>query len=154
MVADALIKQLAVEMGVPSLALNVQGVARLGIDGRWNVDMEWDEGNGVLHLYAVVGRLPPRNRENVLVDLLSANYLGLDTAGAAFSIAPGSEEVLLCTRVTPETVTFADFKALLERFLSALDRLAPVILGNANGRESDGDARTISECELSFLTRV
>ena len=128
MMANALIQQLAAETGLPSLALGEQGTARLSIDGRWNVDFEWDETNGVLHLCAEIGKLPLPGRENVLMKLLSANYLGLETSGAALSLAPESEEILLCARVDPEKISFAEFKALLEGFLAALERLVPEVL--------------------------
>lgn len=117
-----LVQRLSAEIGSPGLALNEQGLARLRFDGRWAIDLEWDESRKVLHLYALAGQLPIEGREAFMIRLLAANSLGLATAGASFALDPETGEVLLCARIDPETVSFDSFKAVLENMLETLDQ--------------------------------
>lgn len=123
----ALIQQLSATIGIPGLALNTEGMARLGIDGRWTIDLEWNEAQQVLHVYALAGQLPATQREPLLIRLLAANLLGLDTAGASFALDPESGEVLLCARVDPDTDSFEHFKAVLQNMLDTLEHRVPEI---------------------------
>lgn len=132
----SLVKQLSVDIGSPGLALNAQGMARLSFDGRWAIDMEWDEQRRVLHLYALAGQLPVEGRETLLMGLLSANLLGLETAGASFAVDPETDEVLLCTRVDPETVSFECFRSILENMLATLEQQVPKIFKSVMDGES------------------
>lgn len=120
-----LVQQLSAEIGSPGLALNEKGLARLRFDGRWAIDLEWDEPRKVLHLYALAGQLPIEGREAFMSRLLAANLLGLATAGASFALEPETGEVLLCARVDPESVSFAGFKTVLENLLDTLDQQVP-----------------------------
>ena len=121
----ALIQQLSATVGIPGLALNAEGMARLGIDERWTIDLEWNEVQQVLHVYALAGQLPATRREPLLIRLLAANQPGLDPAGSSFALDPETGEVLLCARVDPDTASFEHFKTVLQHKLDTLEHRVP-----------------------------
>lgn len=123
----SLIQQLSATVGIPGFALNAEGMARLGIDGRWTIDLEWNEAQQVLHVYAIAGQLPATQREPLLIRLLAANLPGLAPAGASFALDSETGEVLLCARVDPEAVSFEHFQAVLQNMLDALEHRVPGI---------------------------
>jgi hypothetical protein len=155
MSAHELIRQLATETGAGDLALNAQGLARLGFDDTVFVDLEWAEHDRVLHLSSVLGPMPAAGREAFGLRLLSANLLGLDTDGATLAVDADTDEVLLCTRIEPDSASFAQFKATLERLLATAERLRPDLFGAAAPGVEPATRATAAGADLAaFLMRV
>jgi hypothetical protein len=93
MKAEQLLNDIARTLGLPELALNDEGCARLLFDGQVAVNFENDPLAEKLHLYADLGELPLRGREALYRALLEANLLGAQTAGG-FGSAEASGEPL------------------------------------------------------------
>jgi len=111
------LKQLAQEIGLNSLEMDVNNTCRLVFDDRINVDMEATDDNMTLWIYSVIGILPVNNREKFYERLLSANLFGKETGDAAFAVDTNTREVLLITKVNLEKIDFQDFINLLELFV-------------------------------------
>lgn len=56
-------------------------------------------------MYAVLGPVPPGNRESLYRNLLEGNLFGTHTGGAALAIDPVQEEILLCHRADLKSMT-------------------------------------------------
>lgn len=144
-----LVQQLSAHIGIPDLALDTRGMARLGFDERWAIDLEWDEAQRALHLYAFAGQLPAEGKEAFLTRLLAANLPGVETGSAKFALEPETGEVLLCARVDLETVSFESFKTVLENMLETLEQRVPEIFGSVT--EAPTATQTPHQNELPAL---
>ncbi|HLO75766.1 MAG TPA: type III secretion system chaperone [Magnetospirillum sp.] len=107
--------------GLGSLGLDGQGVCRLSFDGSLIVDLEFDDGAGVLHLYGTVGPVPAGDREAVYQRLLSANLFGRETGGATLALDGGRDEIVLCRALVPDHLDPLAFEAALAAFVDALE---------------------------------
>src|SRR3569623_1000773 len=79
---EQLLQSLGLSLNEPNLRFDANGCARLAIDGAPALDFERG-GNGILHVYSVLGPLPPEGREVLFTELLKGNLFGSSTAGAS-----------------------------------------------------------------------
>jgi hypothetical protein len=119
--AHQLLNHLGVAMGLPALAFDEQGCARLMFDGKLEVNLEHDSDTGLLQVYAVLGPVPARGREALYRSLLEANLFGGQTFGATLAIDGSQQEIVLCRSVAPEEISSPGFAALIEQFVAATE---------------------------------
>lgn len=134
--------------GLGALALDNKGVCRLSFDDTLIVDLEHDDGAGVLHIYATVGPIPAEGKEEVYASLLSANLFGAETGGATLAIDRPRGEIVLCRAVDPEHLDPTAFENTLQAFVNALeqqreslnsaDNTAPEVPGRPDAVFGDG----------------
>ena len=105
-------------VGLPSLAFDAHGCARLRFDSGADVNLEVDPSGDCIHLYSVLGPVPPGPKEHLYQRLLEANAFGLDTSGASLSIDAARNEFLLCKRVDGEMPDASSFAETIQRFAS------------------------------------
>jgi len=86
-------------MGLPSLKFNEQGCARLMFDDTVAVDLEIDEPGNCVHLYSVLGPVPPGDNHVLYRQLLEGNLFGQQTGGALLAVDGTREDLLVCSRV-------------------------------------------------------
>jgi hypothetical protein len=102
--------------GLPHLRFNSDGCARLLFDGSVSVDLEVDDAAACIQAYGVLGPVPAGNREALYRRLLEGNLFGTQTGGAALSIDPVQEEVLLCRRLELAATDAAAMAESLQSF--------------------------------------
>jgi hypothetical protein len=135
MKAEQLLNDIARTLGLPELALNDEGCARLLFDGKVAVNFENDALAEKLHLYADLGELPLRGREALYRALLEANLFGAQTAGATLSLDGPGDMVVLCRTLVAEELSLAAFTEVVEGFVATAeawqDKLAAGGFGSA-----------------------
>lgn len=90
-----LVEELGRRLNTP-LALDKAGLARILVDGTLAVDFEFDEPNGRLLIYSVIGILPTgRARERFFERLLTANLFGAETGPCSPAFDAERNETLL-----------------------------------------------------------
>lgn len=112
----SLLKEYGAFIGLPALALNAHGCARLRLESCADVNLEVDASGSCMHLYAVLGPVPPGPNENLYRKLLQANSFGVETCGATLSIDPVQNEFLLCQRLGAGIADVPSFSALMDSF--------------------------------------
>jgi hypothetical protein len=99
MEAASLLEEYGRSVGLPALAFDAHGCVRLRFDGGADVNLELDTARDCIHLYSVLGSVPPGADGSLYERLLEANFFGADTRGAAHVIDPVRREFLLWRRV-------------------------------------------------------
>lgn len=94
--AHELIAAYGQHAGIANLKFSPDGCARLMFEGDVAIDLEIDPSSEQIQLYSVLGPVPAANRESLYRSLLEGNLFGSQTGGAALSIDPVQDEVLLC----------------------------------------------------------
>lgn len=117
---DQLLASLGLTLGLPNLRFDANGCARLAIDGAPALNFERD-AHGGLHLYSVLGPIPPEGREALYAQLLQGNLFGTSTAGASLAIDNQHGEVVLCCNVHAAQASAPDFSAHVEAFVAAAE---------------------------------
>jgi hypothetical protein len=117
---EQLLQSLGLALNVPNLRFDANGCARLAIDGAPALDFERG-GSGILHVYSVLGPLPPDGREALYSELLKGNLFGASTAGASLAVDFLYSEVVLCRTVPTEYAVAHIFAAEIEAFVAAAE---------------------------------
>ena len=117
----SILTQLGQQMGLPQLKLDENNVCRLVFDQRLVVDIEATDNNKVIHFYALVGELPPENKEDFMANLLEANLFGKGTGGSAFALDHNHQEIYLCRLLLIDSLAYQDFVNILETFVNHLE---------------------------------
>ncbi|MBL9207649.1 MAG: type III secretion system chaperone [Opitutaceae bacterium] len=112
--APDLVQELGSRLNLTGLSLT-DGVCRLVFDRQLPIDIE-DDGSGNLAFHAVIGVLPHGERERVLRTLMSSHLFGLETAGAAFGLHPGTDDVYLFRLLPVESLEVEQALRVLESF--------------------------------------
>ena len=89
-----------------------------------------------LHVYAVVGEVPPGNREAFYAELLSANLFGAGTGGATFAFDRGRNEIVLSRCFRAEAIDFHVFVNEVESFVNYLELWAERLQAGEVGSET------------------
>lgn len=121
--AHSLLAELGQQMNLPNLSFDNRGLSRLVFDRKIVVDLEHDEAGKVLHIYSVLGQIPPTNREKLFEMLLSANLFGKETGGASAAIDSLTGDILICRSLALDKTDSVDFQKILENFLDAAEKL-------------------------------
>ncbi len=117
----SILSQLGQQMGLPQLKLDENRVCRLVFDQRLVVDIEASDDEKIVHLYALVGEVPPEDKEAFMALLLEANLFGKGTGGSAFALDHNHHEVYLCRVVLIESLAYQEFVNMLETFVNHLE---------------------------------
>lgn len=102
--------------GIADLKFSADGCARLLFEGSVAIDLEIDPSADRIQLYCVLGPVPAGERETLYRRLLEGNLFGTHTGGAALSIDPVQDEVLLCRQYPVGTVDPSHLAKVLEEF--------------------------------------
>ena len=119
--ADQLLHALALSVGMPDLRFDDNGCACIAVDGGPAVNFEREAKGSAIHVYSVIGPLPPENREAVSRQLLDGNLFGTATAGASLAVDTLRDEVLLCRTFGSDVASGAAFVADVEGFVAAAE---------------------------------
>ncbi len=131
--ANQLLTSLGLTVGLPDLAFDGNGCARLLFDQRLAVDFEHDADTGSIHLYAVLGSSPAQGSGEALYRrLLEGNFFGVQTQGAVLSIDTARGEILLSRTVDVDAASSADFERVIEKFLAAAGHWQEALAGGAH----------------------
>jgi hypothetical protein len=127
--ANDIVRQFGVNYGVAGLALNERGQARIGVDGTLDIELEWSEADGVLHVFSVLGVVAQQERSDVLERALAANLFGSGTAGGALAWDGASGELILCDRLRGEHASAETLKLQIEAMIAAVEALRTSLFG-------------------------
>jgi hypothetical protein len=114
-----LLKEYGMSVGLPALAFDAHGCARLRFESGADVNLEVDPAGDALHLYTVLGPVPPGPKEQLYQRLLEANAFGADTSGACLSIDAPRNEFILCKRCGEEVRDAFMLAETIESFAAA-----------------------------------
>ena len=138
---DNLLSMFGRQLGVGELALDENGVCRLVFDEKFNMDIEPADDGTTFHVYAVVGQIPPDNREAVYAELLSANMFGSGTGGSTFAIDKERNEIVLSRCFRSDVTDLQVFVNEVELFVNYLELWAErVQAGEVGGGDRAGNA--------------
>jgi hypothetical protein len=122
--AQELLHALAVQLGLPGLALSPQGTAQLLVDASLALNLEHEPAADCLHTYLALGPLPPPPREPLLAALLLHNAFGQGTGGGSLALtAGGTPQILLQRRFELDGLTPQRLASALEALLDAAQHL-------------------------------
>jgi Tir chaperone protein (CesT) family len=121
--AADLVARFGVNYGITGLCLNDQGQARIGVDGQFDIELEWSEGEQTLHIFAVLGLIAAHDRASVMERALSANLFGRGTGGAGIAFDETTSELVLCDRLRGDDPGVESLRAQLESFINATQSL-------------------------------
>lgn len=119
---DQLLQGLGRTLGLPDLAFNQEGCARLVFDDTIAVNLEFEATNGRLHLYSELCSLPTPGREALLLALLEANLLGLETRGATLAVDSVSQDVVLCRSLSQPELNAGHLHDVVEAFVDSAEQ--------------------------------
>jgi hypothetical protein len=140
--SEQLIQSLGLTLGLPNLRFDTNGCARIAIDGAPALNLERND-DGAIHLYSVLGPVPPEGREGLYAQMLHGNLFGASTAGATLAVDPMQNEVMLCRAITCELMSAAAFTLQVEAFVAAAEDWQGRLDG-APAVEPDADASSPS----------
>ncbi len=115
-IAGELVKELGARLGI-SLALNENGLCSVNFD-KDTVDFELS-GND-LYLIAELGLVQAGADKEFYKQLLEANFLGTKTAGAAISLDPDKENMVVLHKKIVTPMEYTDFEKAVEFFVKAV----------------------------------
>ncbi|MGE0331174.1 MAG: type III secretion system chaperone [Ramlibacter sp.] len=117
--AHSLLAAYSQHAGVPGLKFSADGCARLLFEDAVAIDLEVDPGGDRIQIYSVLGPVPAGPREQLYRRLLEGNLFGSQTGGAALSIDPVQDEVLLCRPYGLDADDAEHLAKVLEEFAGA-----------------------------------
>lgn len=144
--ADQLLQSLGLALNVPNLRFDENGCARLAIEGAPALDFERGS-SGILHIYSVLGRLPPDGREALFGELLKGNLFGATTSGASLAVDFLHGEIVLCRLIATEQASGHVFAKEVEAFIAAAEDWARRL---AEGPSASAPASMGSAIEARF----
>jgi hypothetical protein len=107
-------------IGLDDLELDAAGYCCLMIDNNLVINIEFEEPDARLLLYAKVGR-PGPDRAAALTAILEANYLGRGTGGATLGLEPESGSIVLSRDLAIAGMDVPGFSDALERFVNTAE---------------------------------
>lgn len=117
-----LIASLPAELDLPTLTPDDQGLCGFTIDDRFQVTLEEDPLEQVLHLYSVMTQMPEVNASPLLGRLLEAQLFGREIGeGMAFGYDRETGEILLCRRLPMADLEADRFGEVLTEFINWAD---------------------------------
>lgn len=118
--SDQLLQSLGLSLGLSNLRFDANGCARIAIDGAPAINFESDDA-GAMHLYSVLGLIPPEGREALYAQLLNGNLFGASTAGATLALDELHGEIVLCRTIITAQASGPAFSSLVEAFVAAAE---------------------------------
>lgn len=144
------LSELGSQMGLPSLKLDAQGLARLVFDGRIVIDIEDDADARCVHLYSVLGSLPAEGREALYEQLLGANLFGTGTGGAVFAVDTLQNEIVLSRTLSTDRLDFTAFSQALESLVNQVESWT----GRLNAPAAEARETSDSDLPMTFGTSM
>jgi hypothetical protein len=117
-----LLSDLGLTMGLPGLAFNADGCARLVFDDTHAVNFESSAETGQLLLYIALGPLPAAGREALYLSLLEGNLFGAQTDGATLAVDSLNHEVVLCRKLVTDELSAQSFTEIVESFVNCAEQ--------------------------------
>jgi len=93
---ESLLTLLKEKLGLEELSFNEEGSCLFVLDENKLFIIDLDESTRTLIISVVLGTIPKENREDVLYDLMTANYYWMRTGGGTLGVDPENDVVLLC----------------------------------------------------------
>jgi len=122
MTPQSLLSELGASMGLPNLALDENGCARLIFDKRIEVNFENDPVTRRLQIYSVLGRVPAAEKEPLFELLLNANLFGTGTGDATLAVDSLEGDIVLCRTITGQDLPFSLFQSIVESFVGTAEK--------------------------------
>jgi hypothetical protein len=113
---ENLLKELGASVGLPDLKPSEDGFCSLRFDDRVTIDLECNEEAEALIFSSIVGTVPPKQEEQVYIELLEANLLWSGTGGATLGVDPETASIFMCYQEKMEGMKFLRFQELLKGF--------------------------------------
>lgn len=120
MILKELLEEFAARLELGDFLLEDDGGAQIVLDDDRVVDVHANDGRPGFTFSSAVSTAPSEDREAALSELLAANLMGEATFGAALSLDPSADEIVLCRSVNLDDVPYEAFEAELAQFSAAL----------------------------------
>ncbi len=109
------------KLGLEDLSFNEEGSCLFVLDENKLFIIDLDESTRTLIISVALGMLPEENREEVLYDLLTANYYWMRTGGGTLGVDPENDVVLLCYAMQLPLENDMDFLFCIEKLANVAD---------------------------------
>lgn len=119
---EQLLNDLGLTMGLPGLAFNAEGCARLLFDGNNAVNLESEPETGQIIIYMALGPLPAQGREALYLSLLEGNLFGTQTSGSTLAVDSLNHEVVLCRNLVADELSAESFVKIIENFVNCAEQ--------------------------------
>jgi hypothetical protein len=118
---EQLLATLGKKLGLGELSFNEEGSCLFVLDENKLFIIDLDESTRTLIISVALGMLPEENREEVLYDLLTANYYWMRTGGGTLGVDPENNVVLLCYLMQLPLENDMDFLFCIEKLANVAD---------------------------------
>lgn len=116
-----LIERLGVELKLPELALNENGVCFLTFDGRLQVAVEAAPEPHIVFMYGVLCPIPTEGKDKLYETLMEGHLFGIGTRGGTFAASSQFGHIFLFKRFDLREISFEGFLREMESFVQAYD---------------------------------
>lgn len=116
---ETLPQALAAALGLPSLAFDAEGRARIIYEGKVDIDLALDAEAGELHLTTDLAKMPGADGEALYIGLLQANLRGQQTLGATLAVDEAAHMIVLNRTVMTSELASDDLLDLVQRFCAS-----------------------------------
>ena len=116
---EALPQDLAAALGLPNLAFDAEGRARLIYEGKVDIELALDAEAGELHLTTDLAEMPSADGEALYIGLLQANLRGQQTLGATLAVDEAAHMIVLNRTVMTSELAAGDLLDLVQRFCAS-----------------------------------
>lgn len=117
---DDLLKMLGAEVGIDTLACDVNGSCSMSFDAIV-VNMEYLEESSTLFFYSAIAKVEKESKSVIMEELLDANCFFKGTQGASLGLDKVSGIVMLQYQSHVSTLEYGTFRNILQNFLTVAD---------------------------------
>ena len=136
---DSILAELAIELGLPSLALSNSGTCSIMIDEKMKVDLEANETRDIVRIIGNVNALASIVDTEQYKSFLEANLSSLE-GNIRFAIDSRARELIMFTQLDMLHVDANEFKTILESFVNELEEWLKKV-GNSDIQRVDSSAQ-------------
>jgi hypothetical protein len=130
------VAQFGNEVGIAGLHLNAQGQARIQVDGKFAIELEWAPGESTLHVFSVLGVAAGEQRFGVFEKALTANLFGAETGALAIGFDASRGELVLCGRLSEADLSSAGLADVITDMANRAEALRESLFAHAEVSES------------------
>lgn len=116
--------------GMSPLAFSEEGVISFTFNSDFTANIEKSDDDQLLTVYAKIGDLPSKNREECMKALLEANLFGQKTRGAAIGLDSDTQELYIFKSFDCTSIEFESFFEQFSNILQAQQEWTAIIKDN------------------------
>ena len=117
-----MLSEISASTGIDDLTLDESGVCGLEYEGDLSLAIECPPDSPEVYMYAILAPLPEHDAKSCYERLLTANFLGLQTAGASLAISERHRALTLCSSEAVDRLDATALQMQLGNFITTARR--------------------------------